>query len=91
MSNKSAEQLHQDIEQLREKVTFAIEERDAWQAQFEAEQKAHNETKSDRATVCGKLDRVKIALRDAISTYGPKPEILVTEERVEAWKQALDA
>lgn len=30
------------------------------------------------------------ALKDAISTYGPKPEILVTAERQEAWQAVLD-
>ncbi len=35
-------------------------------------------------------DQLVDALRDAISTYGPKPEIVVTEERVEAWKAAAE-
>lgn len=35
-------------------------------------------------------DALVDALRDAISTYGPKPEIVVTEERVEAWKAAAE-
>jgi hypothetical protein len=30
------------------------------------------------------------ALRDAISTYGDKPEILVTADRVEMWQHILD-
>lgn len=30
------------------------------------------------------------ALRDAISTYGPKDEIVVTTERQEAWQSVLD-
>jgi hypothetical protein len=29
------------------------------------------------------------ALRDAISTYGPVPEILVSEERLETWESIL--
>lgn len=35
-------------------------------------------------------DKLVDALRDAISAYGPKPEIVVTEERVEAWKAAAE-
>lgn len=36
-----------------------------------------------------RLRALSDALRDAISTYGPKDEILVTEERQEAWKSVL--
>lgn len=30
------------------------------------------------------------ALKDAVSTYGPKDEIVVTAERQEAWQAVLD-
>ncbi len=36
-------------------------------------------------------DSARTALRDAISCFGQKPDITVTEERIEAWKIALDA
>jgi len=38
-----------------------------------------------------KRDRMELstALADAISTYGPKKEILVTEERQEKWREVL--
>ena len=38
-----------------------------------------------------RIQALSMALRDAISTYGPKQEILVTAERQEAWQAALDA
>lgn len=37
-----------------------------------------------------RIQRLETALRDAISTYGPAPEIVVTAERQEAWKAALN-
>ena len=37
-----------------------------------------------------KAEKLVDALRDAINTYGPQPKILVTEERVEAWKAAAE-
>lgn len=37
-----------------------------------------------------RIQRLETALRDAISTYGPAPEIVVTVERQEAWKAALN-
>jgi len=37
-----------------------------------------------------RLKEVTDALKDAISTYGPKLEILVTEERQEAWTAILN-
>lgn len=86
-----ARQLEREVNQLYEKVAFTNQVCDAWQAQFEAEQKAHRETKLDRMKLCDRISVLETALRDAISTYGPKPEILVTEERVEAWKHALNA
>lgn len=43
------------------------------------------------ATAEAKIRALSEALRDAISTYGPKPEILVTEERQETWQAVLDA
>ncbi len=36
-------------------------------------------------------DAARTALRDAIACFGNKPDILVTEERLEAWRLALDA
>jgi len=35
-------------------------------------------------------DQIVDALRDAVSVYGQKPDFLVTEERVEAWKAAAE-
>lgn len=37
-----------------------------------------------------RVQALTTALRDAISTYGPKDEVLVTEERQEAWQATLD-
>ena len=53
-----------------------------------------SKTQSDVDASIAHLPRIKalsMALRDAISTYGPKQEILVTAERQEAWQAALDA
>lgn len=36
-----------------------------------------------------RIKSLSTALRDAISTYGPSPEVLVTEERQETWAAVL--
>ncbi len=36
-----------------------------------------------------RLKIVSDALRDAVSTFGEKPDVVVTTERVEAWKAVL--
>lgn len=36
-----------------------------------------------------RVQTLTTALRDAISTYGPKDEVVVTEERQEAWEAVL--
>jgi len=45
--------------------------------------------KMEHAKLLRRVEDLSTALRDAISTYGPSPEIVVTAERKEAWIAAL--
>lgn len=36
-----------------------------------------------------RVQTLTVALRDALSTYGPKDEVVVTAERQEAWEAVL--